>query len=167
MAVLLTTKKGFINAVIEPQFQIGTGSMVTVQFSEYEDVRDLRRHLKGDVLFEQHAELFPFTSFIHLEDLRNHFKRKRLWKELQENKVDFSRPAVAYYWEAWHLNEDQPDEDLIDENFYFGTASPEDACNVRWSFEDYPDVLHFYPVFTKPRNLEADRSSSIRFAHES
>jgi hypothetical protein len=78
MPVLISTKTGFINAVIEPQFQsLGTGSMVTVQFSEYDDLRDMKRHLKGDVLFDQNAQLFTFTSFINLNELTGHFKHNK------------------------------------------------------------------------------------------
>ena len=169
MPVLISTKKGFMNAVIEPQFQqFGTGSMVTVQFSEYDDLREMKRHLKGDVLFDQNAQLFPFTSFIHLNDLTGHFKHKKIWKELQNNKVDFSKPPVAYYWEAWFLNEGQDDEDLVDENVYFGNTLPDSAEHLPWGFESYPDVFHLYPLYELPRDLvqEQDTNNQTQFEFE-
>jgi hypothetical protein len=154
MPVLISTKKGFINSVIEPQFQsFGTGTLVTVQFSEYDDVRDMRRHLKGDVLFDQHAQLFPFTSYIHLDDLIQRFKHKKIWKELQNSKVDFSKPPVAYYWEAYYLNESDDENAKIDESLYFGNSLLEDAEDIRWSFEEMPTMVHVYPLYELPKDL--------------
>lgn len=161
MAVLLTTKKGFINAVIEPQFQIGSGAIVTVQFSEYDDVRDLQRYLKGDVLFDQRASLFPFTSYIHMEDLEAHFKHKKLWKQLHDNKVDFSKPPIAFYWEAWYRNEDLDDESQADEGLYFGNSLPEEIDDVRWGFDRTPDVFHVYPLYEMPRELIREEESAL------
>jgi len=47
MTVLISTKRGFINAVVEPQFQEAvTGYMVTVEFSDYDDVQMLPQYLK-------------------------------------------------------------------------------------------------------------------------
>ena len=153
MPVLLTTRKGFINAVVEPQFQLGSGTMVTVQFSEYDDVREMKYRLKGDVVFDQHASLFPFTSFIHLDDLVHHFKHKKLWKELTNSMVDFSKPPVAYYWEAYYTGEDSDDGDIVDENTYTGYDLPEEIADARWGFEHYPDVFQVYPLYEMPKEL--------------
>ena len=153
MPVLLTTKKGFINAVVEPQFQHGTGTLVTIQFSEYDDVREMKYRLKGDVLFDQHASLFPFTSFIHLDDLVRYFKTKKLWTELTKTKVDFSKPPVAYGWEAYYTGENSDDGDIVDENTYFGYDLPEDIEDARWGFEHTPDVFLVYPLYEMPKEL--------------
>jgi hypothetical protein len=154
MAVLISTKAGFINAVVEPQFQVhGTGLMVTVQFSSYDDVRELKRQLKGDVLFDQNANMFPFTSFIHLEDLMQSFKRRKLWGELQNTKVDFSKTPVAYYWEAYYTGESADEGEEIDTSLYFGNELPEDIEHVRWGFDRYPDVFHVYPLYEMPGDL--------------
>jgi hypothetical protein len=154
MPVLLTTKKGFINAVVEPQFQVhGTGLMVTVQFSNYDDVRELKRHLKGDVLFDQDSDMFPFTSFIHLEDLMQSFKRKKLWSALQNNKVDFSKPPVAYYWEAYCTGESADEDEEVDTSLYFNYELPEGIEHVRWGFDRYPDVFLVYPLYRMPKEL--------------
>lgn len=154
MALLITTKTGFISAVAEPQFQsFGNGMMVTLQFSEYDDVRDMKKYLKGDILFDQHSQMFPFTSFIHLEDLSAHFPKKKLWSQLKDHTIDFSKPPVAYWWEAWSRNEDLPEGQEPDENFYFGYSLPEEAEDLKWSFEFYPDVLNVYPLYEIPREL--------------
>ena len=154
MPVLLSTKKGFINAVIEPQFQEhGNRTMVTLQFSEYDDVRNLRHHLLGDVVFDQDARMFPFTSFIQLDDLVAFFKRKKLWTELQTTKVDFSPKPKAFYWVGYYTGEDLPEGAEFDENTYSGFCLPEDAADLRWSFEESLDVLMLYPLFTLPEEL--------------
>jgi hypothetical protein len=160
MAVLISTKAGFINAVVEPQFQVhGTGLMVTVQFSNYDDVRELKRHLKGDVLFDQNANMFPFTSFIHLEDLMQSFKRRKLWGELQNIKVDFSRPPVAFYWEAYYTGESADEDEEIDTSLYFGNELPEDIEHVRWGFDSDPDVFHVYPLYELPEELISEEQN--------
>lgn len=97
MALLITTKKGFINGFVEPQFQeFGVGMMVTVQFSDFDDVRDMKQYLKGDILFDQHSEFFPFTGYISIDDLTTHFPRKKIWSQLKGHLADFSKPPVAY-----------------------------------------------------------------------
>lgn len=164
MPTLLSTKTGFINAVIEPQFQeFGTRTVVTLQFSEYDDVRKMRHHLLGDVTFDQHARMFPFTSFIQLDDLTSFFKRKSLWTELNKTQVDFSPEPVAYHWVAWYTGESKDEGEEFDENSYFGYCTTEDAEHIRWSFDELPDVLILYPLFSMPtelvRELEDQRQS--------
>ena len=169
MPVLISTKRGFINAVVEPQFQVhGTGLMVTVQFSNYDDLRELKRNLKGDVLFDQNANMFPFTSFIHLEDLMQSFKRRKLWGELQNTKVDFSKPPVAYYWEAYYTGESADEDEEIDTSLYFGNELPEDIEHVRWGFDSYPDVFHVYPLYELPTDLvrEQETNNQTQFEFE-
>lgn len=162
MALLITTKRGFINAVVEPQFQeFGVGMMVTAQFSEYDDVRDMKKYLKGDILFDQHALMFPFTSFITLEDLTTHFPRKKLWNQLKGQLTDFSKPPVAYWWEAWSRNEDLAEGEEPDENFYFGYSLPEDAEHIRWSFDSHPDVINVYPLYEMPKELSIEREAAL------
>jgi hypothetical protein len=154
MAVLISTKKGFINAAVEPQFQEhGTGLMVTVQFSDYDDVGHLKWHLKGDVLFDQDSDMFPFTSLIHPEDLMQSFERKKLWSVLEVNKVDFSKPPVAYYWEAYCTGESADEHEEVDTSLYFNNELTEDIEHVRWGFGNYPDVLHVYPLYKMPKEL--------------
>lgn len=154
MPVLISTKKGFINAVIEPQFQqFGTRTIVTLQFSEYEDARAMTRHLLGDITFDQKAQLFPFTSFIQLDDLVAFFKRKSLWTELHKVKVDFSPKPEAFYWVGYYTGEDLPEGAEFDENTYSGFCLAEDAEDLRWSFQESLDVLILYPLFTVPEEL--------------
>tara|TARA_B110000503_G_scaffold20052_1_gene30031 strand:- start:304 stop:804 length:501 start_codon:yes stop_codon:yes gene_type:complete len=154
MPVLISTKKGFINAVIEPQFQqFGTRTIVTLQFSDYEDARAMSRHLLGDTTFDQKAQLFPFTSFIQLDDLASFFKRKKLWTELQNIKVDFSPKPKAFYWVGYYTGEDLPEGEEFDENTYSGFCLAEDAEHLRWSFEESLDVLILYPLLTLPEEL--------------
>jgi hypothetical protein len=60
MPELISTKKGFANAVIEPQFQqFGTRTIVTLQFSEYEEARAVRRHFFGTSLSPECGQI-PF-----------------------------------------------------------------------------------------------------------
>jgi hypothetical protein len=154
MPVLISTKKGFINAVIEPQFQqFGTRTIVTLQFSNYEDARAMSRHLLGDTTFDQKDQLFPFTSFIQLDDLASFFKRKKLWTELQNTKVDFSPKPKAFYWVGYYTGEDLPEGEEFDENTYSGFCLAEDAEDLRWSFEESLDVLILYPLLTLPEEL--------------
>lgn len=162
MPVLISTKRGFVNAVIEPQFQqFGTRTIVTLQFSEYEDARAMRRHLLGDTTFDQNSDMFPFTSYIQLDDLVAFFKRKRLWTELQKTKVDFSPKPVAFFWVGFYTGEDLPEGAKFDENTYSGFCLPEDAPDLRWSFEDSLDVLILYPLFTVPEELASVRSDQF------
>lgn len=159
MAVLISTKKGFVNAVIEPQFQqFGTRTIVTLQFSEFEDARAMRHHLLGDTTFDQNSDMFPFTSYIQLDDLVAFFKRKKLWTELQESKVDFSPKPVAFFWVGFYTGENLPEGEKFDEETYSGWCLPEDAEHLRWSFEDSLDVLILYPLFTVPEELVNERS---------
>lgn len=162
MALLITTKKGFINAVVEPQFQqFGVDMMVTVQFSEFDDVRDMKKYLKGDILFDQHAQMFPFTSFITLDDLTTHFPRKKLWTQLKDHLADFSKPPVAYWYEAWYRNEDLAEGEEPDESFYFGYSLPEDAEHIRWGFDSHPDVINVYPLYDMPQELVREGESTL------
>jgi hypothetical protein len=155
MALLITTKKGFINGFVEPQFQeFGVGMMVTVQFSDYDDVRDMKQYLKGDILFDQHSEFFPFTSYITIDDLTTHFPKKKIWSQLQTHIADFSKPPVAYWYEAWYRNEDLAPGDEPDDGFYFGYSLPEDADHIRWGFDSHPDVLNVYPLYEMPKELQ-------------
>lgn len=155
MPILLSTKTGFINAVVEPQFQdFGTRTVVTLQFSEYEDVRAMNHHLLGDVTFDQNARMFPFTSFIQFDDLVSFFKRKSLWTELKSTPVDFSPKPVAYYWVGYYTGESKEEGEEFDENTYSGYCIAEDAEHIRWSFDESLDVLILYPVFTLPAELE-------------
>lgn len=155
MPVLISTKRGFVNAVIEPQFQqFGTTTIVTLQFSEYADVRAMSRHLLGDITFDQNADLFPFTSFIQLDDLAAFFKRKKLWTELHKAKVDFSPKPAAYFWVGYYTGEDLPEGEEFDENTYSGFCLPEDAPDLRWSFEESLDVLILYPLFSVLEELK-------------
>jgi len=154
MTVLISTKRGFINAVVEPQFQEAvTGYMVTVEFSDHDDVQTLSQYLKGDVLFDQNNRMFPFKSFIHLEDLTSHFKRRNLWTRLQANKVDFSKPPVAYYWEAYYTGESADEDEEVDTSLFSNNELPEDIEHVRWGFDKYPDVFHVYPLYKMPKEL--------------
>lgn len=164
MPTLLTTKTGFINAVIEPQFQeFGNRTVVTLQFSEYDDVRKMSHHLLGDVTFDQHARMFPFTSFIQLDDLESFFKRKSLWADLKKTPVDFSPKPVAYYWVGWYTGESKEEGEEFDENTYSGYCTEEDAEHIRWSFDELLDVLILYPLFSMPevlaRELEGQNQS--------
>ena len=154
MPVLISTKRGFINAVIEPQFQQHANrTLVTLQFSEYDDVRNIRQHLLGDILFDQNAPMFPFTSFIQLDDLVAFFKRKNLWTELQNTKVDFSPQPKAFYWVGYYTGEDLEEGADFDQDTYSGYCLPEDAADLRWSFEESLDVLLLYPLFRLPEEL--------------
>jgi hypothetical protein len=164
MTVLISTKRGFINAVVEPQFQEAvTGYMVTVEFSDYDDVQKLSPYLKGDILFDQNNRMFPFKSFIHLEDLTSHFKRRKLWTRLQENKVDFSEKPVAYSWIAYYTGENQDEGDPVDESTYFGNCLADDAQDIRWSFEHTPDVVYLYPLYELPAELTEAQESCFEF----
>jgi len=164
MPVLISTKTGFINAVIEPQFQqFGTRTIVTLQFSEYQDARAMSRHLLGDITFDQKTQLFPFTSFIQLDDLVAFFKRKKLWTELHKAKVDFSPKPVAFYWVGYYTGEDLPEGEEFDETTYSGFCLAEDAEDLRWSFEESLDVLILYPLFTVPEELANESSSQLEF----
>lgn len=154
MSYLITTKRGFINAVVEPQFQeFGLGMMVTVQFSDYNDVRDMKKYLQGSLLFEQKNDMFPFTSYVHIDDLDTHFPKKKLWTRLKGHLADFSEPPVAYRYEAWFYNEDLADGEEPDENIYEGYSLPEDADHIRWGFDKHPDVLKVYPLYEMPADL--------------
>jgi hypothetical protein len=154
MAFLISTKKGFISASIEPQFQAhGTGSMVTIQLSDYDDVRKLKRHLKSDILFDQTNDMFPFTSFIYFDDLISEFKRKNLWSRLQDHKVDFSKRPVAYYWEAYYTGENADEDEEIDTSLYWGHELPPEIEHARWGFERTPDVFLVYPLHQTPKEL--------------
>ena len=160
MALLITTKKGFINGFVEPQFQeFGVGMMVTVQFSDFDDVRDMKQYLKGDILFDQHSEFFPFTSYINIDDLTTHFPKKKIWSQLQSHIANFSKPPVAYWYEAWYRNEDLAPGEEPDESFYFGYSLPEDADHIRWGFDSHPDVLNVYPLYEMPQELEVEARS--------
>jgi len=92
----------------------------------------LSSQLKGDVLFDQNNRMFPFKSFTDLEDLTPHFKHRKLWTRLQENKVDFSKKPVAYYWTAYYTGENQDEGDLVDENTHFGDCLAGNAQDIRW-----------------------------------
>jgi hypothetical protein len=164
MTVLISTKRGFINAVVEPQFQEAvTGYMVTVEFSDYDDVQLLSSYLKGDVLFDQNNRMFPFKSFIHLEHLNNIFKRRELWTRLQVQKMDFSEEPVAYFWTAFYTGDNADDGNPIDESIYWGHCLASDAQEIRWSFEHTPDVVHLYPLYEMPSELAGAPESCLEF----
>lgn len=60
MPVLISIATGFTNAAIEPQFQQdGNRPMVALQLSEYDDGRNIRQHLLGDIVFDQIPRMFP------------------------------------------------------------------------------------------------------------
>jgi hypothetical protein len=149
---------------VEPQFQEAvTGYMVTVEFSDYDDVQMLSRHLKGDVLFDQNNRMFPFKSFIDLEDLTSHFKRRKLWTRLQANKMDFSEKPVAFYWTAYYTGDNEEDGNPVDESIYLGHCLASDAQDIRWSFDHTPDVVHVYPLYELPAELVKTQESHFEF----
>lgn len=157
MAFLITTKKGFINTFVEPQFQeFGVSIMVTLQFSDYDDLRGMKKYLLGDILFDPKSDMFPFTSYIHIDDLDTHFPRKKLWARLRGHVAEFSKPPVAYRYEAWFYNEDLADDEEPDENIYEGYSLPEDADHIRWGFDKHPDVLKVYPLYEMPKELQEE-----------
>jgi hypothetical protein len=80
MTVLISTKRGLINAVVEPRFQeIVTGYLVAVGFSDYDDVEMLSSYLKGDVLFGQNNRMVTFKSLIQIQDPH---RKLQAWKTL-------------------------------------------------------------------------------------
>jgi len=170
MTVLISTKRGFINAVLEPQFQEAiTGYMATLQFSDYDDVRMLTNDLRGDILYDRTNSMFPFKGFIHLDDLASHFNCKNFWSRLQTNKVDFTETPVAYYWRVYYTGENQEEGEVVDSETYFGHCLASDARYIRWSFEALPDVVQLYPIFTLPAELretcDATRRHSVSGFH--
>ena len=146
--MLLQGKHGLINVIVEPKLQYpGARTVCTVQFEKYEDVLDLGRRLSGDVRFNRYG-WFPFTGYAALEELV-YFYEGAEFRSMGMHVADISPDPECYYFVGW--SEDEEDEQSIAES---GWLEPEEREDFRWAFEKPLDVVVYYPVFTRPKELQ-------------
>lgn len=178
--MLLEIRKRIINAFIEPQFEdIGTGTLVTVQFSHWESLHRLRNHMNGEMLMSNGGSDFPFTGYTHLLALQFLCDRHGINEELLQVDTDYSPKPVAYYWNGWrdevkHFeSEVEEATDPLDpvlsvegQDNWFGYALPQDLEDVMYNSDMAFDQFYVYPIFdplkhnAKPlRSHQQERSS--------
>ena len=149
-----------INAFIEPQFQsVSSGDLVTVQFSDWESLPDLRKHLQGEVRFSQSSREFTFTGYTQFLDLKLLVGASKL--ALKDLKIDtnFSPAPAAYYYLGWEEPGDEIEEvecGPVESDVWMGYTLPEDIEAIRWSSDISYEQFYVYPVFQMPKELAAE-----------
>jgi hypothetical protein len=158
--VFLEISGKIINAFIEPQFQsVSSGDLVTVQFSDWESLPDLRKHLQGEVRFSQSSREFIFTGYTQLLDLKLLTGASRLTSEELMLENDFSPAPAAYYYLGWEEPGDQIEGaecDPVQSDVWMGYTLPEDIQAIRWSSDISYEQFYVYPVFQMPKELAAE-----------
>jgi hypothetical protein len=158
--VFLEISGKIINAFIEPQFQsVSSGDLVTVQFSDWESLPDLRKHLQGEVRFSQSSREFIFTGYTQLLDLKLLTGASRLTSEELMLENDFSPAPAAYYYLGWEEPDDQIEGtecDPVQSDVWMGYTLPEDIEAIRWSSDISYEQFYVYPVFQMPKELAAE-----------
>jgi len=158
--VFLEISGKIINAFIEPQFQsVSSGDLVTVQFSDWESLPDLRKHLQGEVRFSQSSREFTFTGYTQFLDLKLLVGASKL--ALKDLKIDtnFSPAPAAYYYLGWEEAGDEIEEvecGPVESDVWMGYTLPEDIEAIRWSSDISYEQFYVYPVFQMPKELAAE-----------
>lgn len=159
--MLLEIRKKIINAFIEPQFKdLGTGTLVTVQFSHWESLHRLRHHMNGEIWMSKASSGFTFTGYTHLLTIQFLCDRHGITEELLTVDTDYSPTPVAYYWNGWqdevknYASDEEEATDPFDpvlsvdgQDNWFGYVLPEDLESV-WLDSDMDfDQFYVYPIF--------------------
>jgi hypothetical protein len=160
--VFLEISGKLINAFIEPQFQkLSSGEMVTVQFSDWESMPELRRHLQGEVRVSQHSREFIFTGYTQLLDLISLTGTPKLTSKDLFIETNLSPSPAAYYYMGWVEQNDDIEMagaecGPVESDVQMGYSLPEDIKAIRWSSDISYEQFYVYPVFQMPKELAAE-----------
>jgi hypothetical protein len=152
--MMLSIDGQLVNAYIEPQFfDTPGGPIVSVEFYGWENVPNLRKHIKGDLRVARVARYFNFLGYTQLLDLCYLVGNYKISKEDLLIDQNISPAPVAYSWSAWEEDIELEDGEYEPGEYYFGYALPEDLEYIRTDSDIHYEGFYAYPLFTMPEEL--------------
>jgi hypothetical protein len=153
--MILSIDGQLVNAYIEPQFfDLTGGPIVSVEFYGWENVPNLRKHIKGDLRVARVARYFNFVGYMQLLDLCYLAGNYKISKEDLLTDQNISPAPVAYSWSAWEADIELEDGEYESGEYYFGYSLPEDLEYIPTDSDVHYECFYAYPLFTMPTELE-------------
>jgi hypothetical protein len=152
--MLYQTETGFIDVVIEPQFddhKFGS-RLCSVRSTDLGSLQRMKNSVRGEIDFRQHDQLFPFTGFAYLDDLARELKTKSILKTVDCVESDFTRSPAAYTF----LGFEEPDEWGLDGDTWQGDIYPDEVHDFQFSVEASFEYFRVWPLFHVPASLREE-----------
>lgn len=161
--MFLSIRGKVINAFIEPQFRgVGSSDIVTVQFSDWESLSDLRKHQNGDLRFSPKDREFPFVGYTHTLSL-SYLTDGPMLKEIDLRiDKDFSPAPAAFYWCGWEVEsqDEEENQNCIVSAPWEGHCLPGEVDDIWFGMDLSFEEFLTYPVFTLPEELATQQIQS-------
>ncbi len=152
--MLYQTETGFIDVVIEPQFddhKFGS-RLCSVRSTDLGSLQRMKNSVRGEIDFRQHDQLFPFTGFAYLDDLARELKTKSILKTVDYAESDFTRSPAAYAF----LGFEEPFYPGGESDTWQGSLLPDEVHTFQYNVDTSFEYFRVWPLFYVPAELTAD-----------